>query len=432
MNGPLFRAFTYRKVSLFGATICFLSIVLLAFTKTFPEYIVVFSIFYGIGMGFTLPANSIALNTYFNKKRRIATGYSWTITALGPVIMPHLIRFLLNQYEVEGTVLIFAGIAAHAIVCACLLHPVHWHTKFRNEVELKNVNGATIATDRDQTFVSLENENEHELSKLHKNGTIQTVPTVTDKDAFDKLEKNDETENLMKNNHEKDPKVRTKPDQNEKKSCWHSIILFFELDLLKDLIFLNIMMGVTVVYFVEFNFSILTPFVLKDYNFDKLQTANFMSMVATVDIIVRFTIPFASAKVNWDNRTFFMIGIMCIAFGRILLIITKSYSVSLPIAALIGFGKGIRTIFMALVIPSHVPLTRLPAATGLQLLAGGFTALALGPIVGLIRDKTQNYTLTLHFLNILTFAITISWTIEKFIRRYKDKQNKLKTNMTQS
>lgn len=88
---------------------------------------------------------------------------------------------------------------------------------------------------------------------------------------------------------------------------------------------------------------------------------------------------------------------------------------------------------MALVIPSYVPLHRLPAASGLQLLFAGFFYLIAGPLVGmlkqnrlqfhcmfhssfsisgLIRDKT-NYIVTMHCLNILTFTVAICWTCEK-------------------
>lgn len=52
------------------------------------------------------------------------------------------------------------------------------------------------------------------------------------------------------------------------------------------------------------------------------------------------------------------------------------------IAAWIGLNKGLRTIFIALVIPSHVPLNKLPGATGIQLLFAGLFYLTAGPIIG--------------------------------------------------
>lgn len=54
----------------------------------------------------------------------------------------------------------------------------------------------------------------------------------------------------------------------------------------------------------------------------------------------------------------------------------------MALAGWIGLNKGLRTVFMALCIPSHVPLNRLPAATGLHLLFAGLFYIAFGPVVG--------------------------------------------------
>ena len=90
----------------------------------------------------------------------------------------------------------------------------------------------------------------------------------------------------------------------------------------------------------------------------------------------------------------------------------QDFGVTLAIAVLIGVGKGLRTIFMALVIPTHVPLSRLPGASGIQLLTSGIVSLTLGPVVGWIRDVTSDYAVMLHCLNIFTYLTVISWSSE--------------------
>lgn len=60
----------------------------------------------------------------------------------------------------------------------------------------------------------------------------------------------------------------------------------------------------------------------------------------------------------------------------------QSYYAMLSVAVIIGFGKGLRTVFVALVLPTYVPLHKLPGATGIQLLSAGIAFLALGPVVG--------------------------------------------------
>lgn len=55
---------------------------------------------------------------------------------------------------------------------------------------------------------------------------------------------------------------------------------------------------------------------------------------------------------------------------------------SLAVALWIGFHKGLRTVFMALCIPSHVEIDRLPGATGIHLMFSGVFYICMGPIVG--------------------------------------------------
>lgn len=50
----------------------------------------------------------------------------------------------------------------------------------------------------------------------------------------------------------------------------------------------------------------------------------------------------------------------------LVLIHSQNYSVALVVATLIGAGKALRTIFAALIIPSYVPIEKLPAASGLH------------------------------------------------------------------
>ena len=62
---------------------------------------------------------------------------SWSFTAFGPIIFPYVVTAFLPLYGVQGTVLIFSGIAMNAICCGTLLQPVTWHTKpIKNEENL--------------------------------------------------------------------------------------------------------------------------------------------------------------------------------------------------------------------------------------------------------------------------------------------------------
>lgn len=168
-----------------------------------------------------------------------------------------------------------------------------------------------------------------------------------------------------------------------RKSFFEALMIFFDLDL-RDLVYVNMMLGITFASFTEMNFSLLMPFILGEYGFSKNQIATMMSILVGFDVFTRLTIPFIANFIGWRNRTFFLVGICWMATGRIVLVHIQDFGVTLAIAVLIGAGKGLRTIFMALVIScSSVK------ASGIQLLTSDIVALTLGPVKSAIRNENQ-------------------------------------------
>ncbi|XP_068970748.1 uncharacterized protein [Bombus flavifrons] len=545
-NGPLFRKYNYRQVAFVGTLICAVSITALSMTRTFTGALIFFSILYGAGLGITMSSNTIALNAYFKKKIRIAISLSWTCTGIGPIIMPQIITLLTPIYGMEGTILIFGGLAFNAVVCALLLQPASWHVKKKQDIEkspnIKNVNAEELPmTDKITTNVtsqstSLENvakntQSNYSISNLVKRkfgsqylyydddeygasgidvmspgtpmmsrandgwfsrrntSTTSITSKSSRKESFSwtpsptpsinlsrqpSLNKRSSVKNLNRPNGEteksrkrrlsyqssiapliiasescehtayredcKNPNCQHKLQQNSimleefennqllkkecvekttKKTFLEALIIFFDLDLLRDFVYVNIMLGITFANFAELNFSLLTPFILSERGLSKIEIATVMSILASFDVVTRLTIPFIADFIGWQNRTFFLVGVCGMAAGRIVLAHVQNFGVILAVAVLIGAGKAFKTIFMALAIPSHVPLSKLPAATGIQLLTCGIVSLTLGPIVGWIRDVTSNYAIMLHFLNIFTYLTVISWWLEIYFTERK-------------
>ncbi|CAG9765433.1 unnamed protein product [Ceutorhynchus assimilis] len=522
LNGPLYRKFTYRQVAMCGSLLVAVSLFLCQYCDSFWGYMILYSACYGAGIGTTQSSNSLALNTYFKDKRRVATGFSWTTTALGPIVWPYIIVLFNSVYGIKGTILLFAGFALHAFVCSLLLQPVEWHTKFRDSnpessALLENGQPETkakaewVKLRKRGLFSSqyLHNEDDpihtgYEItdpgtpmmvkyndgwysrsqmgsrlslnsnkSKSSKPGSkpISSKPSTTNLPEFgrgdettsqkkrrissinkpaivEEIEPHEENLSLPKENkvlqeaanilreykqvQKKEGEIskiihEEVPNNNKKLTICEKISIFFGFELFKDPVYVNLMLGITVANFAELNFSILTPMVLKEFNFGEYETASFMSLLAATDIVVRFFIPFIADKIGWDNKTFFLIGVLAMAFGRIVLVHTQTYIWSLVVAVIIGAGKGLRTIFIALVIPSYVPLEKLPAASGLQLATSGILFIILGPVVGWVRDAVNNYVVTLHLLNICTYFTAVAWIVEELVsKRRKNNEEKTK------
>lgn len=123
ISGPMMKRFTFRQVAYFGGLTIVLGICTAAFAVSLPTLIITYCVIIGIGEGIIFLATTLALNTYFRKKRNVAMGFSVTMTGLGPILMPLLIDVLLENYATTGTLLILAGIATHSFIGASLLRP---------------------------------------------------------------------------------------------------------------------------------------------------------------------------------------------------------------------------------------------------------------------------------------------------------------------
>jgi hypothetical protein len=64
------------------------------------------------------------------------------------------------------------------------------------------------------------------------------------------------------------------------------------------------------------------------------------------------------------------------------LLFARSYQGILFVAAGLGMAKGVRSVYMSLVVPNYIPLERLPAASGIQMVTNGFLLLSMGSLVG--------------------------------------------------
>lgn len=127
--GPLLKEFSYRKVAIAGSILCALGLACTSPASSMAHIISTYGVLNGIGVGLATSAAFVALNHYFKYKRGQAVGLSMAGTAMGMLIMPQLVRILLEAYGFRGAVLLLAGVALNATVGSVLLQPAKWHMK---------------------------------------------------------------------------------------------------------------------------------------------------------------------------------------------------------------------------------------------------------------------------------------------------------------
>ncbi|XP_075154472.1 uncharacterized protein LOC142228058 [Haematobia irritans] len=497
VNGAMFRRFSFRQVAIVGSLLAFTGMLLSAFCESFVQYLICFSMTYGIGLGLCMAANSLAVNTYFKIKRRKATGFTWTLTGLGAVIFPQVSNLLLTLYGPQGTIMIYAAVGLNALLCALTLQPAMWHSPKPELIDTstnitlndsyeceycqyqkkdKRSAFSTEYDDPDRPGYEITEPGTPMIARANDGWFGSKLSLTTDVGSryrsnryLRQLSKQESYESAYKPNYfnrEKEetdryiskasvyPKgggggsealyctcaeekalLQIKSEEIKKQEAatlkalleadelakrrmtfWQKIVFFFDLGLLKDLTFVNLAVGMTIMMFGEINFSILVPFILSSFGYSVSQISMAMSLLAGVDIAVRLLAPLFLEKVKLGNQALFAIGIIMVTIGRLGVTLTDSYAMLLGVFVLIGLGKGLRTIFAVLIIPSYVPLKRLPAASGLQLICTSIVSFTLGPLLGIITDS-YGYKVTIHCINVITCITLMLWLIEYLCRK---------------
>ncbi|XP_076243570.1 monocarboxylate transporter 14 isoform X2 [Calliopsis andreniformis] len=398
ISGPMFKMFNFQQVAFCGGLIVTIGICTTAFALSLPAIIVTYCIVIGVGYGITFPATNLALNTYFRKKRNVAMGLSVTLTGLGPIVMPLLIAKLLENYATTGTLLILAGIATHSFVGASLLKPFAkpeiTSIAKGNDITASSAecnNGGTV-----KRTVKLEYKNEIDV----QNGvSCQLLNEKVESDAT-------ECEQLPTHN----DKIENKNKQT-RKTVLSIISEHLDLDLLKDSCYVAVILGMGVSLVAETNFNAMLPFVLAELSgLERNSVATVMSIQAVSDITGRLCVPLVAHKAGWTSRNLYVISLIGATLGRIILSTWgNTFIAVICVALIIGVSKGTKAVFQALIIPDYVPLERLPAASGMQMVCNGILSIAIGPIIGVVHDATNSYVSALHFTSILSLSCILLW-----------------------
>lgn len=90
----------------------------------------------------------------------------------------------------------------------------------------------------------------------------------------------------------------------------------FDIKLLRDKVYLNIMVGVSLAGFAEFNFIVFTPLLLEEMHFGTVQICSVMSMIGSTDILFRFVAPFIGDYLNQPPRIMFMVTLILLIVSR--------------------------------------------------------------------------------------------------------------------
>lgn len=205
ITGPLLKSCSARSITMSGSTMVALGLITSSFAYRLWHLLLTYSIFVGFGLGLIVPSSFIAVNQYFSRRKGRAVGLSVAGTGLGQMVMPHVVRILLERYGFEKAVLIMGLLALNGVIGGSLFRPLNQ--------KKKDVEASTSAANVD------ENSN---TAKVKSKGPVQPL-----------------------------------------KEAIKFVIEKMDLKLLKEFSFLSLTIGLALAYTCSTNFSMIYPFILQ-------------------------------------------------------------------------------------------------------------------------------------------------------------------------
>lgn len=152
--------------------------------------------------------------------------------------------------------------------------------------------------------------------------------------------------------------VLRKSSESLRKGIWGKIVDFLDLTLMKDLIYVNIAIGISCGLFSDNIFTSILPLYLKSLGFPMDDTAWIVSTGTAFDLLSRVCVAVFSLFFSIKARPFFLIGLVALVFCRFVFLFVFSFYGMLVVMAFIGFVRTSLHIPMSLIFAEYLPSER--------------------------------------------------------------------------
>ncbi|XP_022830834.1 monocarboxylate transporter 12-like isoform X1 [Spodoptera litura] len=521
---------SYRTVTLIGGSFAAFGMIFssCAFSITYLYFS--FGAMVGTGAGLAFPPTVYIVTSYFVRLRGLANGICMSGSAFGSIILPPVLRYLLEEYGYKGAVLILGGIMLNVWAAALLFQPVEEHMvrKYKEPEEDedgpqlepfieedsgdledtehpkltltpeeatpndKHLNGSppifknqshvaleenpkqdfarsasavqVMSRDGDRTRKPTPVSSRHGLQNISSKSHLPSNPSllesvpegrsrVNSQEAFGKklgvpktpkrspstssfqymstpfhgstlsaFEKPSEfasqfslksvTDSLAPITYCCGCKKKSKEDDAKKEPS-----KYFDIQLLKDPIYLVILISNCTCAISYTNFIILVPSYAKECGFDKSLGAYLLSIISALDLVGRIGGSALSDLVLTPKRYFFIFGLLLSGISLSVIPLVSSYSAISAFCSIFGIASGINVGVTALVMTEMLGTERLMSSYGISLFVNGILQLIGPPICGFWFEYTKSYKslfVTLGFVLIFGAAL---WGFVPLIHR---------------
>ncbi|KAG7208740.1 hypothetical protein KM043_014936 [Ampulex compressa] len=531
LSSILSSRYSYKTVTLIGGTFAASGMMLSYFANSVSYLYVSYGLMVGIGAGLSFPPTVYIVTAYFERLRGFANGLCISGSAIGTIVLPPLLQYLLDCFGYRGAVLIMGAITLNTLVCGLLYHPVEQHmirvpledgidnealtldepaveekrrpsatekvgvdfhdetlkdpeeptkraqepceaidsalsissneiTSFKNQKSRKqkvqrrktssltsvsNLNRANkdgeifleryrktdddIALTNDTSFAKdEEKEREGERTDVVRRDSKTTQPDLTC-DSLKICQENCEKrmESVLKEERIDEKPKQEESSRNSRLSCSSSKddknekLRFFDFSVLRDPIYLVILISNSTSAISNTNFMILLPSYAISEGFDKSSSALLLSVVSALDLVGRIGGASLSDIDFVPKYYYFVGGLGTSGIALALLPMASSYTMLSFFCALFGLSSGMYIGITTVILADMLGMEKLSSSYGISLFVNGVLQLAGPPVCGVVYETVGSYKPIFLAFGIILILGTALWAVVPLIKRNSKK-----------
>ncbi|XP_048750622.1 monocarboxylate transporter 9-like isoform X4 [Ostrea edulis] len=411
------QRFGHRPVIFIGGLVTALGLVTTGFVSSIEVFFLTYGLLTGIGFGIILGPSLVFPGLYFEKRLAIALGLTSSGSGFGSFIFPNLMRFLMDEYGIQGCFFIMGAIMLNVCACALLFLPVSWWEKGRGKCYEA---GVLLVDNTNDIAMDLYKSNESELED-YENGLLNrsteralnhcnSLEGVGTKEPFcvdDKTVKEIELSEMnstvtcpsdIKRHRSHDSAIElasmdsipiilektTNSENKDKQSC-------FDCEILKNPTFHILNIGVFLAilsHHCVFNF---TPSLAEEFGFTESEGALCVSIVGAMDLVGRVSSGFISTAFFSRRVHLYQLCLLLFSFSVMTTIYMETFYAFVTLCGMMGLMTGGFVGTQISMLAEELGREKLHTTWSYVAFSISFSTLINPTIAGAVRDVTGSW-----------------------------------------
>ncbi|XP_068236333.1 monocarboxylate transporter 9-like isoform X2 [Palaemon carinicauda] len=427
--GPLTKELGFRKLCMMGALMASVCMFVCSFAKS-TTYLLVFFSLAGLFGGLTCKPCYLIIPMYFDKRRGMASALLMGGMCTGQFVAPPFIRYLLIHYGFTGATIIVSSCLLNCCVGASLFHPVEWHLKpatssIGKSASVPILNESEVTTRHNEETKSLMDEKVGNDTKIPEKQMPLTPKAVLRARGTRRMSECSNVSSIaismvdlssvahqVEEDKRHDPKLDAKSsDSSSRPNLVSRVVksLISDLGILRYHRAQIIAFGGLFLINGYLNFMMVFPFAVQAAGYTLEDAAWCISITGVCNFIARLASSVLSDYSWFNMKLMYVLGAVIIAAATGIFSFLTSLVMMKVTLALWAFGIGINISLYPLVMARIMGVHNMPAIFGTQSLIVGLGYVALGPLIGYVRDVSGSYSVSMWLMSAEVWVCVILW-----------------------